>query len=112
MSIENAEINGGFVPGWAEDDLGVSHPSYARVAYRMLGEPLGEAASDEAIAEYIANRAVNTAGKLSAYQYALLRDIGEYLHCENPSEDERAWALNSYFSLVDSVKESVERVGG
>ena len=30
MAIENAEINGGFVPGWAEDDLGVSHPGYAQ----------------------------------------------------------------------------------
>ena len=104
MAIENAEINGGFVPGWAEDDLGVSHPGYARVAYRMLGEPLGEAASDEAIAD----KAVNRPGKLSAYQYALLRELGEYLHCENPSEDERKRALDSYFSL----KVSVERVGG
>ena len=75
-------------------------------AYRVLGEPLGETVSDEAIAECIADRAVNTEGKLSAYQYALLRELGEYLHCENPSEDERKWALDSYFSLVDSVKES------
>ena len=81
-------------------------------AYRMLGEPLGDTASDEAIVEYVADKAVNTAGTLSAYQYALLRELGEYLHCENPSEDERKWALNSYFSLVDSVKESIERVGG
>ena len=77
-------------------------------AYRMLGEPLGDTASDEAIVEYIADKAVNTAGTLNALQYALLRELGEYLHCENPSEDERAWALNSYFSL----KESIERVGG
>jgi hypothetical protein len=73
-------------------------------AHIMMGEPCGPDAEFSQMADWAGEIILNNKPMpLSRHQWLLLKEIGEYLHCENKAnEASRKEALQAYFNLHDS----------
>ena len=72
-------------------------------AHIVMGEPCGEDACLDEIADWAGELVLSGNGGLTPNQLSMLRDIGEYLHSDEINEPARQYALERYFALYDSV---------
>lgn len=74
----------------------------AHIAY---GEPCGPDAELSQIADWAGSKLLNGENKLDRTSFHFLRELGEYLHCENPNQEQRKYAIECYYKLSDRISE-------